>query len=212
MAVAQRRIREKEVRKRQILDAAREVFFEKGFEGATIDDIARRTELSKGAIYLYFPSKEEIYITLMEEGSEILYHMLEQSVQVNLPADTLLRRLGHAYYGFYQEYPQYFRMMFLFYSSTELTGKISTDLHCRCEERAKRSLALVAQIVQRGIDEKLFRVCDPWEMAILTWSCLNGIILLGEKREHEQLNLNTSIERIHDLFLESMLVSLKAGR
>lgn len=212
MAVAQRRIREKELRRRQILDAAREIFFEKGFEGTTIDDIARNTELSKGAIYLYFPSKEEIYITLMEEGSEIIYDMLQESVRVDLPADTLLRRLGHAYYRFYQEFPNYFRMMFLYYSSTELTSKISGALHARCEQNAKKSLALVAQVVQRGVDEGLFHQCNPWELAIMTWSCLNGIILLGERREHEQLNLNTSIERIHDLYLESMLVSLKAGR
>jgi AcrR family transcriptional regulator len=76
MAVADRRQREKLARRQQILDAARDLFFAKGFESTTVEEIAIRTELSKGAIYLHFPSKEEIYITLMLEGSQILQDML----------------------------------------------------------------------------------------------------------------------------------------
>src|SRR4051794_36597959 len=113
MAVADRRIREKEARRQQILEAARSVFFEKGFDSATIEEIAQRTELSKGAIYLYFPSKEELYFTLMHQGTQILYDMIAKASRGNLPADTLLRRLGHAYLDFYVQYPGFFRMLFL---------------------------------------------------------------------------------------------------
>jgi len=212
MPVVQRRIREKEVRRRQILDAAREIFFEKGFEKTTVDDIAQATELSKGAIYLYFPSKEEIYICLMTEGAAILYNMLKKAVDVDLPADTLLRRLGHSYYSFYRDYPNYFRMMFLYYSSQEIHSKVTKDLNCKCEEQAKKSLMLVAEVVQKGVDDHLFKACNPWDYALMTWAGINGIILLGEKREPENLNLHTSIERLHDVFLESTIVALKHGR
>src|SRR5262245_10107384 len=109
MAVAERRLREKEARRQQILDAARDLFFQQGFDSTTIEEIAERTELSKGAIYLHFPSKEEIYITLMLEGSEILFEMMKESVSGDLPADTLLRRLGQSYFRFYREYTGYFR-------------------------------------------------------------------------------------------------------
>ena len=212
MAVAERREREKEARRQQILDAAREVFMSKGFQEATIEEIAQKTELSKGTIYLYFQSKEEIYISLMHEGSQILYGMLKTAVEADLPADTLLRRLGRAYVQFYLEYTQYFRMLFLYYSSSALHEKISPELCEKCEQQAKQSLELVTGVIQKGMNEGIFKPCNPWEMAILLWSSQNGIILLGERGDDQVLKLGTSLERIHDLFVESMLTSLKTGR
>ncbi len=212
MAVAERRQREKVARRQQILDAARNLFFQKGFEATTVEEIAAQTELSKGSIYLHFRSKEEIYITLMLEGSQILYEMLRESVAVDLPADTLLRRLGQAYIRFYREYTGYFRMLFLYYSSLEIHQKITSDLCDRCEACAKQSLGLVASIIQKGTEQGIFRPCNPWEVAIMLWTCKNGIILLGERGDDQVLQLQTSIEKIHDLFQESMIVSLKAGR
>lgn len=212
MAVAQRRIREKELRKRQILDAAREVFFERGFDGTTIEEIATRSELSKGALYLYFSSKEEIYFTLMREGSSILYEMLEKAAKEDLPADTLLRRIGHAYMQFYERYPAYFRMLFLYLASPELKQKMSPELCASCEEDAKKCLSIVSRTVEKGIRDGLFRPCNSADLAILVWTCQNGIILLDERGDREVLNLDTSSAKLHDLFLESMIVSLKTGR
>jgi len=212
MAVAERRLREKEARKQQILDAARDLFFQQGFDSTTIEEIAERTELSKGAIYLHFPSKEEIYITLMLEGSHILFEMMKESVSADLPADTLIRRLGQSYFRFYREYTGYFRMLFLYLSSSEIQRKLTGDLFNRCEDVAKNRLNLVASIVQNGIDTGLFRACNPWEHALMTWTCMNGIILLGERGDDQALQLGTSVEKLHDLFVETMIASLKTGR
>lgn len=212
MAVAERRLREKEARRHQILDSARDLFFRQGFEATTIEEIAERSELSKGAIYLHFPSKEEIYITLMLEGSQILYEMLRDSVSMDLPADTLLRRLGQSYFRFYREYTGYFRMLFLYLSSAEVHEKITRELGDRCEATAKQSLNLVASIIQKGIDQGLFRPCNPWEYAVMTWTCKNGIILLGERGDDQVLQLGTSVEKLQDLFVETMISSLKTGR
>jgi AcrR family transcriptional regulator len=212
MGVIARRTREKEARKTQILDAARELFFTRGFEGTTVEDIAEQTELSKGAIYLYFPSKEEIYVSIMHEGSKILHEMLTRAASGNLPADTLLRRLGHMYYRFYREYPGYFRMLFLYYSSPEMTRKVTPELCKECEIQAKESLGLVAEIIQKGIKSKMFKLCNPWEFAVMTWTCQNGVILLEERGDDQLLNLNTTVEKLLDLFLESVITSLKTGR
>lgn len=212
MAVAQRRLREKEARRHQILDAARDLFFQKGFEATTIEDIAARVELSKGTLYLYFSSKEEIYFTLMHLGSRIMHEMLLKAAQADLPADTLLRRLGRAYYEFYEKYPGYFRMLFLYYITPEVDLKISQELCDCCQRDAKESLSLVAGVVEKGIEDGLFRACNSMDFAILLWTCQNGIILLSERGDPEFLKLDTSIEKLHDTFLESMIISLKSGR
>ena len=70
MGIQERREREKELRRNAIIDAAEEVFVERGFTGATIDQIAKKAELAKGTIYLYFKSKEglllAVYLKLMD--------------------------------------------------------------------------------------------------------------------------------------------------
>lgn len=177
-----------------------------------MEEIAQKTELSKGAIYLYFRSKEEIYVSLMNEGAGILHNMLKDAVSAELPADTLLRRLGDAYLRFYRDYPGYFRMLFLYSVSPEFAEKISPDLSERCEDQAKDSLMLVSHVIQKGIDEKIFKPRNPWDFAILLWTCQNGVILLGERGDDQFLKLNTSIQKLHDLFVESMIVALKTGR
>jgi AcrR family transcriptional regulator len=57
----ERRKKEKEHRRNAILKAARKLFFEKGFKAVTVDSIAAKADISKGSVYLYFDSKEEIY-------------------------------------------------------------------------------------------------------------------------------------------------------
>lgn len=58
------------MRRRRIQQTAREVFREKGYAKTSIEQVARRASLSVGAIYLYFKSKEELYVSLLEETFE----------------------------------------------------------------------------------------------------------------------------------------------
>ncbi|MCK5408322.1 MAG: helix-turn-helix transcriptional regulator, partial [Candidatus Krumholzibacteria bacterium] len=60
MGIAERREREKEQRRIDIIDAAERVFFSKGWQAATMDDVAEAVELSKATLYLYFKNKEEL--------------------------------------------------------------------------------------------------------------------------------------------------------
>ena len=64
MGIQERKEREKERRRQQIMVAAKRVFVEKGFAGATMEDIAREAELSAGTLYLYFKNKNELYASL----------------------------------------------------------------------------------------------------------------------------------------------------
>jgi AcrR family transcriptional regulator len=62
----------KAARKEEILDAARRVFAERGFRGTTIADIAEEAGIALGTIYLYFPSKDEVFAALNQRLSEII--------------------------------------------------------------------------------------------------------------------------------------------
>ncbi|MCS7154713.1 MAG: TetR/AcrR family transcriptional regulator [Bacteroidota bacterium] len=62
-----RREREKQQRRNELLQAARQVFAERGYEGATLEEIAQRAQLGKGTVYNYFPSKQELFFSILDE-------------------------------------------------------------------------------------------------------------------------------------------------
>jgi AcrR family transcriptional regulator len=64
----ERKAQERQARRRRIQEAARTVFAERGYAGASIELIARAAQLSVGAIYLYFRSKEDLYTSLIEDA------------------------------------------------------------------------------------------------------------------------------------------------
>ena len=71
MGLKERRRREKEERRMQILDAARKLLFTKGINATSINQIAKLAELGVGTIYFYYRNKEELFAALQEEGLEI---------------------------------------------------------------------------------------------------------------------------------------------
>lgn len=93
MGTAERREREREERRATILEAAREVFLEKGPAQGTMEEVAARAELSKGALYLYFPSKEDLFLALAIRPLNALIEAVESAAAV--PASAGLDRLEH---------------------------------------------------------------------------------------------------------------------
>ena len=117
MGVQERREREKQARQDAILEAAREVFFARGLDQTTIDDVAEQAEVSKGTIYLYFQSKEELYISVFMDGLDILAGQLRalRTEFAERQADELIRDIRDIYYAFYKKYPEYFYSHSLLY-------------------------------------------------------------------------------------------------
>jgi AcrR family transcriptional regulator len=74
----QRKQQERQARRRRIQRAAREVFAEKGYARTSIEQVAKQAGLSVGAIYLYFRSKEDLYVSLLEETYEVFEAELRQ--------------------------------------------------------------------------------------------------------------------------------------
>ncbi len=72
MGIKERQERDREAVRRAILDAARELFVAEGYQNVSIRKIAERIEYSPAAIYSYFPSKDDIFFALAEEGFRLL--------------------------------------------------------------------------------------------------------------------------------------------
>ena len=114
MGVKERQERDREAVFRSILDAARELFVTYGYQEVSIRKIADKIEYSPAAIYSYFPSKDDIFFALAEEGFRLLFSYsggVEPRAGEN--AGDRLRRMFLRYYEFSKEHSEYFALMFL---------------------------------------------------------------------------------------------------
>lgn len=83
--------RRKADRPGEIIAAALEVFSERGFAATRLDDVAKRAGLSKGALYLYFETKEDLFRAVVSEAVAANLAHLEKAVQADLPFEETLR-------------------------------------------------------------------------------------------------------------------------
>jgi AcrR family transcriptional regulator len=112
MGIKERHERERETVRRAILDAARGLFTAEGYRHVSMRKIAERIEYSPAALYSYFPSKDDIFFALAEEGFERLYAMGQQAPSGPTPLDTVRSQL-QTVYAFSVESPEHFSLMFL---------------------------------------------------------------------------------------------------
>lgn len=109
MGIAERKQREKKQRAEMILDAAEAVFFSRGFENSKMDDVASEAELSKGCVYNYFKSKNELCIGIVTRGVNHIKAMMQEQITVTR-GDVIskLFAVSTAYLEFSRKYPKYY--------------------------------------------------------------------------------------------------------
>jgi AcrR family transcriptional regulator len=116
MGIKERQERDREAVRRSILDAARELFVTEGFQHVSIRKIAERIEYSPAAIYGYFPSKDDIFFALAEEGFQLLGDPADLRNDPAAPDAAPIERVRAIFwrlYEFSRDQPQYFALMFV---------------------------------------------------------------------------------------------------
>jgi len=197
----ERRRKEKENRKNSILKAARKLFFDRGFKSVTVDLIAAKAEVSKGSIYLYFDSKEEIYTQILISANIERHKDIEDFAKKEGTASELLIAFAKNYVDFFLDNNELFRILMTFMLNSEnmnLTEEQNTQLIHTTNE----NIRVLSKILQKGVDSGEFRSdVDIRREQYAVWGMMNGIISLyiytgaPEKRT----------ERIHSIIRESLL-------
>src|SRR5213595_3307280 len=116
MGIKECQERDREAVRRSILDAARELFVSEGYRNVSIRKIAEKIEYSPAAIYGYFPSKDDIFFALAEEGLRLLGDPGEVRRDPRLKDAAPLERVRAVFwhlYEFSREQPQYFALIFV---------------------------------------------------------------------------------------------------
>ena len=169
MNTTERRERDKQEMRRQVLDAAMALFVAEGVEKVSVRRIADKIGYSPGTIYLYFKDKDDIFYHLHEEGFSRLIEVQKDTMAEADPAQRL-RRMGEAYIRFAIENPEYYELMFIIRSPIK---QVDTDWSCGMD-----SLDCLRQTVQACVDAGMMKGVDPEMATFAMWSSVHGLASL----------------------------------
>jgi len=207
MGIRERKERERERRRQQIIVAAKRVFSAKGFNKATIEDIAKEAELSPGTIYIYFKNKDELYASL---SLRILKHLNIRLEHVKIETyqahEERIASLKQALYDVYEFDPLILINMFHLQSSETLKN-LSPELLDEIKKLSRISLGTMAEIFEEGIEDGAFIDTHPVALADILWALFSGIILWEESKRlinEDKDYLKSTLEVAFEIFRQGI--------
>ncbi len=171
MTAQDRKRQERQARRRRIQDAARPVFVERGFARASIEQIAKQAQLSVGAIYLYFQSKEDLYVSILETSLADLDQQLADVRQGDAKA-----RLAAAWTrlsAWVDAEPEMARALAMT-SQPGLRAQLTEDVAVAIAGAVSRLREHLGACIADGIHAGAFRSVSPAEVADLLWTSFIG--------------------------------------
>lgn len=185
MGLAERKEREKEMRRNLIVDAAEKIFFSKGTENAKIIDVANEAELGKGTIYLYFKNKNDLFHAIIVRALENLYSRFKEAIERETTGAEQVKAVGRAYFKFYKEEPDYFTAL-LHQESIDMDMDHLENYPCviQCQTIGNSIFALIRESVIRGInDGTIKKNQDPNRLPMILWGLTGGILHIFKSKE-----------------------------
>jgi AcrR family transcriptional regulator len=208
MGIQERKERERERRRQQIIVAAKKVFSEKGFNKATMDDIAGQAELSPGTLYLYFKNKEELYASLSLRILQYLHIRVEHVENArDLDPEQKLDSMIAAMYDVYEFEPLVIINMFHLQSS-ETLKHLSPELIQEIKVLSRKSIGGMARIFAEGIERGTFIKKHPVALSDVFWSLFSGIVLWTTSKKiinKDQDHLKETLAVGFDIFKRGVL-------
>lgn len=226
MGAEDRKIWEKRQRENRIIDLAEPLFFKKGYEGATIIEIAHACGYNKRSIYLYFKDKEEIFLAVVLRGLNRLHDVLEA-----VSHTTDIRDLGRAFFEFSLSYPDYLKLIMVYESTTCVyrernvreapasNDPVSSDRASpgirggyreKCQAATDAVAALITEILAKAISEKQIHTgLTPEQLMLILWGQVFGVmqVILMRRRGFEQ-TYGISYKALFNVFLDMTVSAL----
>ncbi|NMM64746.1 TetR/AcrR family transcriptional regulator [Clostridium sp. P21] len=177
MGTKERKEKEILIRKNDIIDAAEKVFFQKGMQQATMDEVAKEAEFSKRTVYVYFKSKEEIYYEIMLRAFKTLNRMINVNLEKNKSVNSIekIKMLGKTFVNFSTNYHNYFRVI-VDYENQQSDFISDNKVIMECYKEGEKALENLKAILRQGIHEgHVLENINIDNTAIILWSSMSGI-------------------------------------
>ena len=203
MGIQERKQRERERRRQQIIVAAKRVFSEKGYSKSTMEDIAREAELSPGTLYLYFKNKDELYASLSLRILQYLNIRLEDvKKEKDIEPRQKIAAIKEALFDVYQFDPMILINMFHLQSSETLKN-LSSPLLENITELSRNSLTILSEIFKGDTGKDVFASHHPTAVADIVWSLFTGVVLWEESKrmiDNEKDFLKQTLDVAFEIF------------
>ena len=193
-----RRERERLRHRRLILDAASELFSERGYQNVSMQEIAQKAEFSVGALYSFFESKEQLYESLVlsvaEEHQARLFATLRREGKAPAVLRAYVAERGRLFV-------ENIKLVRLYFSETRALGPpIPSAMRERVQELYHELVLGVASVIERGVAEGSFRKGNPYHMAVALEGIINAFLFCW-LQEPERQPYERNVPVILDLFL-----------
>ncbi len=162
---AQRRRQHDSLSREHILDAAEQVFAEKGFHEATLKEIAEQAEFSVGALYGFFEGKDDLFAKVIERRGSAIVAIIEEAVGRSGPATEKLHALVDAQFRYFRDHHRFYLLLQRTIGASWWNLKAGLDE--ASFERYRKAIALEATVFADGVETGEFRAADPETMGVL---------------------------------------------
>ena len=174
-----RRQQERALKRNDIVDAAERVFSSRGFNHASMDEVAKEAEFSKRTVYVYFNSKQQIYLEIMIRGYRLLIGMIEKSFKDHRPGNAAdeLRNIFFTCVAFSQDHPEYSTAI-IEYETRDSAGQsgVRDESEEECYRLGEVVFGYLDRALRRGVEEGSFRSdLDIKQAALTLWACAVGV-------------------------------------
>lgn len=167
--------------RQRLIDATFEEVYEKGFQGASLNDILKKADAHKGSMYHYFANKKEMTICAIQE--------------------RLSKRFGEAYLSILQNEPPYLERFFILLQNTSIrdfkkgcplanlvqeTSNLDEDFEEMLKELYERFKNAIKQILDKAVENKELKPCNTTKLSLFIVASLEGAILSTKASSDEQ--------------------------
>jgi AcrR family transcriptional regulator len=208
MGLADRKEREKADMKLKILEAAKKLFLEKGFEKTSIRNIADLIEYSPGTIYLYFKDKNDLLFELHQIAFQGLILALS-SIKLEGNAINRLEDMGNHYIKFAFENPEMYNLMFIMEAPME-------SLACNNDiwDDGMKAFDLLKFLVADCQSEGYLSAFNLEDASLMIWSSVHGLVALKSRKRLEMFCESEEdsfhrVMRAFKIFVENIKCSLQ---
>lgn len=183
MGISERKEREKLRKRKEMIDAAERVFFSKGVENTTMDDVAEEAEYSKGTLYLYFRNKEELLYAIKIKASVMLKEEFSKVIDLKKNGLENVRNIGRNFIKFSKEHPDYFDLLMHFEAKSADNLNLE-DPYIKESIEEHNPMNLFVEIVEKAQQDGTIR--DDIPAMIIThnlWAMSMGVLQMLKKQK-----------------------------
>jgi AcrR family transcriptional regulator len=198
-SMARGKVQKRESKRKKIIEVAAKEFVTKGFQGANINRIAEKSGIGKGTIYLYFKSKEDLYVQALKENNELWMEKARDIVSSNKDTLTALKELLKldVVLGIENKELAQLWITSFFGDNRRFSGAAASVL----EEYA----ALVEDLVRKCIKKGVFRKVDPYLATYMLLGMNELMIAFYDALFKRKMDVRTVVGNIQDMIFKGLM-------